>query len=123
MLRVLTTLPLEDTLRYCCDGRVMSAFDVLEQLCKSFVVVLNFRWPINVVRIRIIAGGKVRLVPSESQSWRTVFPSGPEVSACCIHSHSLSATQEAAVDTNLQNSIVKDSAWTREEKDHLVARP
>jgi hypothetical protein len=49
MLSVPTPLPLEDTLGDGGNGRVVPAFDVIENLCETFIVILDLGRPLNVV--------------------------------------------------------------------------
>ena len=55
MFSVLTPFPLQDTLGDRGNGRVVPTLDVFEKLRETFVVILYFRRPLNIVGIRIVS--------------------------------------------------------------------
>lgn len=56
MSGIVTPFPLENTLSDSRDGRVMPSLDMLQQLGKAFVVVLDFWWPVRSVGTCIVPG-------------------------------------------------------------------
>lgn len=69
MLSVLAPLPLEDTLGDGGNGWVVPALDVLENLCETFIVILDLGRPLNVVGTRKVSC----FMTSEQKKKRTEY--------------------------------------------------
>ena len=82
VLRILTALPLQYTL---CNGRncwIVSALDMVKQFRESFIVVLNFRWPSNVIGIGIVSVQIPQKRGDDGVMKPTFVPSAHAASTC-----------------------------------------